>query len=113
MKIAAPQTVILVGALIGGLAAFYVLRSNKEKVTLDSYKHSSNEGKQSRTLLGTLLLSAIVTILLARLSQSQFLIQVSISDFWGAIAIGFVASYYGPSLLDNWLRQHEKEKQNG
>ena len=46
-----------------------------------------------------MLLSAIVTILLSRVSESQFLIRISITDFWGAIAIGFISNYLGYEIL--------------
>jgi hypothetical protein len=49
--------------------------------------------------VGSILLSAIVTILLSWLSETQFLIRVSINDFWGAIAVGFVANLPGIKIL--------------
>ena len=54
-------------------------------------------------LLGAALLAAIVTILLARLANSQFVIQVTIRDFWGAVAIGFIANYIGRKMLDRMV----------
>jgi hypothetical protein len=50
-----------------------------------------------------MLLSAIVTILLSRLSDTQFLIKVSVADFWGAIVTGLVAQYLGSKWLERLL----------
>jgi hypothetical protein len=47
-----------------------------------------------------MLLSAIVTILLARVSETQFLIRITVSDFWGAIAVGFIANYIGAKIFE-------------
>jgi hypothetical protein len=48
-------------------------------------------------------LSIIVTILLARLSDSQFIIRVTVSDLWGAIAVGFIGAASGPSILQKFI----------
>ena len=44
----------------------------------------------------------IVTILLARLSQSQFIISVTVNDFWGAVAVGFIIAASGPTILQKF-----------
>ena len=49
---------------------------------------------------GSVLLSAIITILLSRISETQFLIRITVADFWGAITVGFVANYLGTKFLD-------------
>ena len=59
--------------------------------------------------LGAMLLAAIVTILLARLANSQFVIQVTIRDFWGAVAIGFIANYIGRKMLDRMVPEGKGE----
>jgi hypothetical protein len=59
--------------------------------------------KELAGIAGSVLLSAMVTILLSRISETQFLIKVSITDFWGAVAIGFVANYAGAKILDRFL----------
>ncbi len=61
--------------------------------------------KEIAGIFGAILLSAIVTILLSRISETQLLIKVSIADFWGAIAIGFVANYLGARGLEKLLPQ--------
>lgn len=91
--LAAPQSVILLGAIVGGLIAYFLLpniRLHPQEIDLTG-------------LVTAILLSSIVTILLARLSETQFLIRVTINDFWGAIAIGFIASAWGTSIIQRFI----------
>ena len=60
----------------------------------------ARSAKEAGGISVSALLSAVVTILLSRISESQFLIQVTVTDFWGAIAIGFVANYLGWNVLN-------------
>jgi hypothetical protein len=107
VHIAAPQFVILFGAAIGGLLSYAI----SLLFSSDDAKHSPTGAWFNTKLVlrllagavGSVLLSAIVTILLARLSETQFLIRVSINDFWGAIAIGFIANLGGIKLLEKIL----------
>jgi len=101
----APQSVILLGATLGGLifAVLSLLRAeqdNKNAAAGGIVDFIKTLGKGTATLCGSVLLSVIVTILLSRISETQFFIKVSVSDFWGAIAIGFLANYGGWALLD-------------
>jgi hypothetical protein len=91
--VAAPQTVILLGAIVGGLIAYFLLPNTR--------LHPQQIDPLG--LLTAILLSSIVTILLARLSETQFIVRVSINDFWGAIAIGFIASAWGTSILQRFI----------
>jgi hypothetical protein len=43
------------------------------------------------------------TVVLSRIAETQFFIKVSVSDFWGAIAVGFLANYGGWALLDKMV----------
>jgi hypothetical protein len=87
--VVAPQWVILCGAILGGIIAYFLLPNIRLRPNrFDLFG-----------LFTAALLSAIVTILLSRLSETQFLIRVSINDFWGAIAIGFIVSASGTSIL--------------
>lgn len=45
------------------------------------------------------LLGSAVTIVASRLSDTQFPIKVSVSDFWGALTIGFVAYFAGTKFI--------------
>lgn len=92
--ITAPQSVILFGAALGGIIAFLLLTKLQPSSTTGWSSVGWIPG-----LLSAVLLSAIVTILIARLSQSQFIISVTVNDFWGAIAVGFIITAAGPSIL--------------
>jgi hypothetical protein len=51
-----------------------------------------------------MLLAIVVSILLARVASNQFLLQVTVSDLWGAIIIGFVSTYLGTEVLNRFFR---------
>jgi hypothetical protein len=92
--ITAPQSVILFGAALGGIIAF-VLLTKLQPTSTSSWASV----RWVPGLLSAILLSTIVTILIARLSQSQFIISVTVNDLWGAIAVGFIITATGPSIL--------------
>lgn len=92
--ITAPQSVILFGAALGGLIAFILLTKLQPTNTTGWSKIGWLTGSVSAILLST-----IVTILIARLSQNQFIISVSVNDLWGAIAVGFMVTVAGPAIL--------------
>jgi hypothetical protein len=95
--VAAPQWVIILGAIIGGLIAYLLLpnaRLHPNQIDPSGF-------------FTAILLSSIITILLARLSETQFLIRVTINDFWGAIAIGFIASGSGTAILQKYFPRGE------
>jgi len=48
----------------------------------------------------SMLMSTVVTILIARVADTQFPIRITVSDVWGSIAIGFIANYLGIELLN-------------
>ena len=101
-KVSAPQFAILSGAVVGGIIAFIVVPQ-------------TGTGWRQRfwSLLGACLLAVIVTILLSRLSETQFLIRVTVSDFWGAIAIGFVANVAGAKVLEIVIPQAHRKDDKG
>jgi len=113
IHVAAPQTVILFGAEIGGVLA-YVLLPSRRREREGATTVSDRQGNRlfyvwrltkpyRRRISGgiaAMLWSAMVTILLARLSETQFVVRVSVNDFWGAITIGFVAQYVGSKWLE-------------
>jgi hypothetical protein len=116
IPVSAPQSVILIGAALGGLIAYFILPHGRRKlIELPSMNASDVSALTALErivrrftleisgIVGSMLLSAIVAILLARLSETQFLIRVTITDFWGAIAIGFVANYAGSKFLERIL----------
>jgi len=113
VHVSAPQSVILFGASLGGILGYMI-------TILFLTEDRGNQKQKNKWLavllrfaagaVGSVLLSTIVTILLARLSETQFLIRVSINDFWGAIAIGFVANIIGVKILDKILSGIELKK---
>jgi hypothetical protein len=98
----------IVAAMIGGLIAYFVvgLRPDGEFARL---KQDQADGKRRplnrwgvilRNLFSAALLSAVVTVILSRISDTQFPIKVSVSDFWGALVVGFVSYFVGNKLID-------------
>ena len=110
IHVAAPQFVILFGAALGGLLAYFLLPQARKKLVEFSTPHQTRTArivnrilKELAGIAGAVLLSTMITILLSRISETQFLIKVTITDVWGAIAIGFVANYVGAKALDKIL----------
>jgi hypothetical protein len=97
----APQWVILFGALVGGLIAYFLLptfRIVRGKITLFG-------------ITAAILLSIIVTILLSRIADTQFFIKVSINDVWGAVAVGFLGCASGTNILRRFLPGDNQHKE--
>ncbi len=122
LSIVAPQSVILWGAAVGGVMAYFLLPNKRERVnkhmeatanTVFTWKPSLKWVQKVgiRILLesyggaGAILLSVMITILLSRISETQFVIHVNVNDFWGAVVIGFVANYLGTEALDKILKK--------
>lgn len=105
IKAGAPQFVIIFGAMIGGLACWLLFPGQDRAIPRDGswgaslWKVSAN----ASAMLGVFLYAAIITILMARLSESQFLVKISVTDFWGAVVVGFIAQYVGKAALDKYL----------
>jgi hypothetical protein len=87
----AAQDIILWGALLGGILAWFV----KQYWSLDG-------GTKSKLipveLAASGLFSVTMVILGSRLSD-MFPIKVNANDFWGAITLGFIAQFLGVKLL--------------
>jgi hypothetical protein len=117
LHVSAPQLVILFGASIGGILAYLVLPQARGKLIKESEKEQMLPLKsrwlkrifrEASGLFAAMLLSTVVTILLSRISDSQFLIRVTITDIWGAIVIGFVANYLGANFINKILEKSSK-----
>lgn len=106
IKVGAPQSVILLGAMLGGLVSWLLFPQGEPKSVTDAFSKDGFAAAGGKvfwwiySIAGACLLSAIVTVLLARLSDSQFLVKISVNDFWGALVVGFIAQYAGKSILD-------------
>jgi len=107
IPVGAPQFVILFGAAIGGLLAYLILPQARRKLIRVTEETSRNWAQRFTIevsgLFGSILLSEMTTILLSRVSDSEFLIKVSVSDFWSAIAVGFFANCLGAIILAKTL----------
>lgn len=113
LHVAAPQFVILFGAALGGLIAYFILPGARRRLvelpfrleTRLTYVSYAVERtlREAAGIVGAVLLSTLVTILVSRISETQFLIRVTVTDLWGAIAIGFFANYSGTRLIDRLL----------
>ncbi|GAB1723192.1 MAG: hypothetical protein NTNFB01_20880 [Nitrospira sp.] len=99
IPVAAPNIVIMIGAAIGGILAFYWLRVSKK----DGEGIPITALATSGTFLRCILLAVIVTILLSRIADTKFFIQITVNDVWGAIAMGFLANLLGTKLLEKLL----------
>jgi len=95
--ITAPQSTIVFGAILGGIFAFLLVWRDAWKGRLAADTHLA------WGLVSAILLSIIVTILLARLSESQFIVRVTVSDLWGAMAVGFIGAASGPAVLQKFI----------
>lgn len=119
VHVSAPQLVIILGAAIGGLVAYFLVPSRRpQEVVVErrpgermSFRHDLIVWRKHIPLaLGAMLWSAIVTVLLARLGETQFLVRVTVADFWGAVAIGVVAHYAGSRWLERLIPPAEQQR---
>lgn len=110
VEIEASPWVLISGAVAGGVLAFALqaLGSAQRK-----RRHRTRRKRISALVLGlasALLLTSVVTILLSRLSTSQFLVNVHVRDIWGAMAIGFVVQWFGFSYLERILPKEGEDE---
>ena len=113
VEYSAPQSIILLGAILGGLIFTVLSMVRAEQNTTSGtatgkLDKAKGLGKLALVLVGSVLLSVIMTILLSRIGETQFFVKVTVSDFWGAIAIGFLANYGGWKLLDKIIPSQAK-----
>jgi hypothetical protein len=101
VNVAAAEWVVLLGAMLGGVFAYALVPTSR------LYPNSTLKG-----IFSAILLSTIATILLSRLSETQFVIRVAVTDLWGAVAIGFVAGATGRSVLEKFLQLFGKSRDN-
>lgn len=132
INVSAPQSVILLGASAGGICAYLLLKFSKArrnqalgvgsedvhsnqiclKYLILIFKFILGSFAFVRDIIGAVLLSGIVTILIARISESKFLVSVEVSDFWGSVATGFIANYAGTSFLKRLVGSEEKNSED-
>lgn len=89
-----PQTVLVIGAIIGGLIGFYLKLFYHGGVRRDLQRGDFYLG-----ILSTILLCVIGTIMLARLGGTDFLVNVQVQDIWGAVLTGFIIQWLGLNYI--------------
>lgn len=97
INVLAPQWILIIGAILGGLLCFtlrLILELRTSPIQIRSGFRYIILG-----IFSAILLSSIVTILIARLSTTDFLVAVKVQDFWGAIATGFIIQWFGLPFL--------------
>jgi len=100
LPVAAPMLVILFGAAIGGVISYVLMPTLKLRTSWEWRNWDILSVLSSTSgALGTALLSVIVTILLSRISSTEFFFQVTINDVWGAVAVGFFAPLSASGLF--------------
>jgi hypothetical protein len=106
------QVDAMLAAMFGGLLA-YVLTALRQdgafsKFTTFTRGSIATNVRASLVVLRGLAsaapVSASVTILMVRISDTQFPIKVSVADFWGALTVGFIAFFIGDNLIERIVR---------
>ena len=115
------QSQILLCAAIGGLLAYIVMalrgRGDMNKLAAISTDARWDRVRQVGVIVknggAAAFLSAAVTIVASRLSETDFPVKVSVNDFWGALTIGFVAYFIGGKFIDKLagLREDSNDDQ--
>jgi hypothetical protein len=104
------QLSAVLASAFGGLIGYFVMAlRGGEKGEFAKLRKEEEEKKRTRltrlgvilrSMLSAALVSAVVTVLLSRVSDTQFPVKVSVADFWGALTIGFVAFFTGNKVID-------------
>ena len=104
------QLTTLLAAMLGALMAYWVtaLRDKGDwDAFLDVMASEVTATRKSLAFLSLVrnmflasLLGGVVTIVASRLSDTHFPVKVSVSDWWGALTIGFVAYFIGNKFVD-------------
>jgi hypothetical protein len=102
------QLQAIVAAMFGGLLAYFVV-ALREGGEFQKLKNEQEGKKRSslwkwsvilRSLCSAALLSAVITVILSRISDTQFPVKVSVNDFWGALTVGFIAYFTGNNIIN-------------
>jgi hypothetical protein len=98
----------ITAAVLGGIIGYIVMALRKDGDFAVLWKKPDGKPRHwfwylffiLRNGFSAALLSAVVTVILSRISDTQFPIKVTVSDFWGALTIGFVAYFTGNNLIN-------------
>jgi hypothetical protein len=105
IQIEGSPIVLILGAAIGGMFAFAI--RSFVSTSIPSVKAIRTVSMYLIGLVSTMLFCVVGVILLERLSKSDFPVAVSVKDFWGAIAIGFVLEWWGLKGLRTTIKSRE------
>ncbi|MBF0627537.1 MAG: hypothetical protein HQL91_04875 [Magnetococcales bacterium] len=95
--------ILIIGAIIGGVIAFFLNFFNSLadwEVDKEYQYFLKLLPKFIFGLFVSILLCGIGTILISRVSGTEFLINIKVKDIWGAIATGFFLQWFGVRYLD-------------
>lgn len=112
------QSQILLCAALGGLLAYLVMalrgKGDVTKLARMGENPTWDRVRQVSVILknggAAAFLSAAVTIVASRLSETDFPVKVSVNDFWGALTIGFVAYFIGGKFIDKLADLREPDR---
>lgn len=103
MDVEASAWVILFGASIGGSIAYLILWLVAGREPSRISKHIALA--RIAGLLSAALLGGVVALFLQRIGNANFVVNININDFWGAIIVGFIAEYMGIKIIDQLLKR--------
>jgi hypothetical protein len=112
------QSQILLCAALGGLLAYFVMalrgKGDVTKLARMGENPTWDRVRQMSVIVknagAAAFLSAAVTIVASRLSETDFPVKVSVNDFWGALTIGFVAYFIGGKFIDKLADLREPDR---
>jgi hypothetical protein len=99
LKLTIPQFYSMWAAAFGSVLA-YLVTILGAGATADSRAGLVKGMVVLRNVASSALLGAAITIVVSRLSDTQFPIKVSVNDIWGAITVGFVSYFAGNKIID-------------
>jgi hypothetical protein len=106
LKVSISQISTAIAAFLGALLAYLVVALqpghdfDRWRADLPVAGRIRIAGILIRNAFSAGLLGSAVTIVASRLSDTQFPVKVSVSDFWGALTIGFVAYFIGSRFIN-------------
>jgi hypothetical protein len=100
--------VLIIGSVIGGVIAF--LLKLILVLTRNTLKSTGGIRYLAFGVISAILLCSIGTILIARISASDFLITVQVGDLWGAMATGFFIQWLGLNYFVSKLLPNTESK---
>jgi hypothetical protein len=105
LPVEVPELVLVFGAIIGGFVSYFLFI--RARIKKRASKMLVRILIELSGMLGAILTAAVITVLLSRLSATDFIVKVTANDFWGAIVIGIAANYGGAKVLKSLLPRED------